>query len=70
METREIPYTEKFPIMYQAILTGYIIQTTDQEKFRKLVSYLADNCTGDNYYSIPAAKRLQIECAFDVRRTL
>jgi hypothetical protein len=66
MKTRIIPYTDKFPFMYQVILPGYIIQTTKKESFGKLVEYL--NGINPTFYNdIPAAKRIQIECAFSVR---
>jgi hypothetical protein len=69
MITRKIPYTDKFPYMYQVELKGYIIQTTKEESFNKLVEYLTLNCMDDNYHSIPANKRLQIEMSFTVKMT-
>ena len=66
METKIISYTNKFAFMYQIYFPGYIIETTKEDNFHKLVDYI---CLNDyaRYDQIPAAKRLQIECVFTVR---
>jgi hypothetical protein len=66
MITRIIPYTEKFPFMYQAILPGYIIETTNKAYFDKLIPMLNGII---NYLDLPASKRIQIECACTVRKS-
>lgn len=68
MYEKTIPYTEKFPLMYQVYLKGYMIQTTNKENFHKLMEYLKANCNNDSYADLPASKRTMIECNYTVKK--
>ena len=67
MKTFERDYTDKFPKLYTIQLNGYIITTTDKNKFYKLVEYFK-TLPDEIYAHIPTHKRIEIECVFTVRR--
>lgn len=66
MEIKLVPYTDKFPIMYQVYLSGYIIQTTNEGRFNKLVEYLK-SINAENWNDIPLNKRGMLGIDYTVR---
>ena len=68
MITRKIPYTDKFPFMYQIVLKDYIIESTDEGKFNNLVEYMKVNCLDDMYSNMPESKKVKVIMSFNIRR--
>jgi hypothetical protein len=68
METKVIPYTDKFPYKYQIYIRGYIIDTTNKETHEKIVELFERNPEyQDSYASIPFVHKIRIECNATVR---
>ena len=68
MITRKIPYTDKFPFMYQIVLKDYILETTVEDRFNKMIEYIKVNCPDDMYSNLPESKKVNIVMSFNVRR--
>jgi len=68
MDINIIPYTDKYPYLYQIYIRGYIIDTTNKETHEKIVKLFTDNPEyQDSYASIPFQHKIRIECNATVR---
>ena len=68
MEIKVIPYTDRYPYIYQIYIRGYIIQTTNKDTHEKIVDLFNKNPEYQNSYaSIPYAHKIRIECNATVR---
>jgi hypothetical protein len=63
IKMRSIPYTDKYPFMYQVELTDYILETTNESAFINLVKSLKVNCLDDMYSNLPESMKIKIAMA-------
>ena len=71
MDIKEIPYTDKYPVMYQVYLSNkcVVVQSHKKESFYKMIEYIESNNLGDNYFKYPESFKTKLVISgFDIKK--